>query len=198
MSTTLSPPSSPLPNEEDMTVFQSNGLHLELAPFGLEKIHDYEAGGHHPVHLGDLFGDNGRYRVIHKLGSGGFANVWLCRDMEARDTTKYVALKVLMAEISTDDCPELCVNELKSAHNAQQGKNDRADCICLPLDQFKIHGPNGTHLCFVYPVFGPKVSLGLFHASRDPDEILRSISLKIVKSIHFLHSYGICHGGELD
>jgi serine/threonine protein kinase len=181
-----------------MADFQSNGLHLELAPFGLEHIRDYEPGGHHPVHLGDLLGDHGRYHVIHKLGNGGFANVWLCRDTEAREATKYVALKILMAETSTDDCPELWINELKASPNAQPDNDCGTDCICLPLAQFKIHGPNGDHLSFVYPVLGPKVSLGLFSSSEDPDKILRNISLKIVKAIDFLHSHGICHGGESD
>jgi hypothetical protein len=34
-----------------MADFQSNGLHLEFVPFGLEQIRDYEPGGYHPVHL---------------------------------------------------------------------------------------------------------------------------------------------------
>lgn len=66
---------SSLNDAEDIVDIESNGLHLELAPFGLEHIQDYELGGHHPVHLGDVHGNNGQYRVIHKLGHGGFANV---------------------------------------------------------------------------------------------------------------------------
>jgi hypothetical protein len=126
MSTDPSPPSS-LPNER---VVETNGLHLELTPFNLEHISDYEPGGHHPIHLNDLLGD-GRYRVIHKLGNGSFANIWLCRDLEAEETTKYVALKILIAEASTADCPELQVNELKTWHNASQNSDDGADSICL-------------------------------------------------------------------
>ena len=34
--------------------------------------------------------------------------------MEAREATKYVALKILMAERSDDECPELLVNELEA------------------------------------------------------------------------------------
>lgn len=48
-----------------------NGLYIDMAPFGLEKIWDYEPGGHHVVHLGDHLGREGEYKVIHKLGSGG-------------------------------------------------------------------------------------------------------------------------------
>jgi len=185
-----------LANEEDMPGVESNGLHLDLVPFGLEHIYDYEPGGHHPIHLGDVYGDNGRYRVIHKLGHGGFANVWLCRDIGKIEVTRYVALKILMAETSTDECPELRVNELKVAHGQHLAEGGSAESICFPLDYFKICGPNGDHTSFVYPVLGPNVSLGLFGVSTDPDSDLRKLSLEVTKAVKFLHSQGICHGGK--
>ena len=57
---------------------------------------DYNQGGYHPVHLGDSF-DNNRYHVIHKLGYGGYATVWLARDKKRH---RYVALKILTARSS--------------------------------------------------------------------------------------------------
>ena len=189
-------PGSPLTDKEDMVNIESDSLHLERGPFRLERIYDYKPDGHHPVHLGDVYGDHERYHVIHKLGNGGFATVWLCWDTEAKEATKYVALKILMAGTSSDDCPELRVNQLKAAHNQNPPEGDGAESICLPLDHFKIHGPNGNHISFVYPVLGPNVSLGLFRSSTDPDNDLRSISLQVVKAVKFLHSQGICHGGE--
>ncbi len=53
-----SSPESVIPDYGDLTQFRTNGLHLELAPFGLENLRDYEAGGHHPLHLGDTLGDD--------------------------------------------------------------------------------------------------------------------------------------------
>ena len=49
---------------------------------GVKEREDYKPGGFHPVHLGDHIGEDNRYRVIHKLGNGGLATVWLCRDCE--------------------------------------------------------------------------------------------------------------------
>lgn len=39
-----------------------------------EELEMYRKGGFHPVHLGDLY-DEGRYRIVHKLGAGGFSTV---------------------------------------------------------------------------------------------------------------------------
>ena len=146
-----------VPDEKENRKFsQTNNCRLGLAPFGLEHIYDYEPGGHHPVHLHDLLGE-GRYRVLHRLGNGGFANIWFCRDTAARESTKYVAVKIVMAESSSLDNPELRIQQIKNWQAAQQGEQNDTDFICLPLDQFMLHGPNGDHLCFVYLVLGPKV-----------------------------------------
>jgi hypothetical protein len=175
---------------------ESNDLYLELAPFGLEHIYDYKHGGHHPVHLGDVYGNNGRYRVIHKLDGGGFATVWLCRDTEAKEATKYMALKILMAETSSDNCLELRVNQLKDTHSQRENEGNVAEFICFPLDHLKIHGPNWDNISFVYPGLSPNVSLGLFRASTDLDNDLRSLGLQVAKAVKFPHSQGICHAGS--
>ena len=44
-----------------------------------ESPEKYERGVYFPVELGNVLKD-GRYRIIHKLGWGGFATVWLARD----------------------------------------------------------------------------------------------------------------------
>ncbi|PQK17225.1 hypothetical protein BB8028_0007g04200 [Beauveria bassiana] len=62
-----------------------NILHQE------EELTSYYYGGLHPVCLGDESKD-GRYRVVHKLGRGGFSTVWLVRDTQVN---RWAALKVL-------------------------------------------------------------------------------------------------------
>lgn len=58
-----------------------NAFHLSELMFEGEPLYEYEAGGFHPVCIGDTFKD-GRYRIRHKLGYGGSATVWLARDLE--------------------------------------------------------------------------------------------------------------------
>jgi serine/threonine protein kinase len=43
-----------------------------------EWIENYKPGGFHPVEFGDVF--KGQYKVIRKLGYGGFSTVWLAYD----------------------------------------------------------------------------------------------------------------------
>lgn len=166
-----------------------NGLTLELAPFGLENIHDYVPGGHHPVHLGDAIKGDNRYRVIHKLGNGGFANVWLARDLESQ-VPRYVVLKILMADVSTDDCREFHASKLKNFSKEVGGSH-----ISLPLDQFRFEGPNGSHLCFVYPVAGPRSSW-IIEKSENPSKSLRKVAFQVAEAMDLLHRHGLCHGGE--
>ncbi|PIA92049.1 Serine/threonine-protein kinase spk-1 [Cercospora beticola] len=156
---------------------------------GCESLYDYEKGGHHPVHLEDLLGPQNRYRVIHKLGKGGFANVWLCRDTQD-GPSRYVALKILMADYSQEDCPELRALEL---NNLLKHDSKGRQHVCLPLDNFRIEGPNGSHLCFVYPVLGPCASSrpAKFEYSKFS---LRRFALQATQAVAALHEIGLCHG----
>ena len=45
----------------------------------VEDIHRYTVGGFHPVRLGDVVSSSStsQYRILHKLGRGAFATVWL-------------------------------------------------------------------------------------------------------------------------
>ena len=52
----------------------------------VESLQLYVPGGLHPVYLGDIVGD-GRYKILRKLGYGGYSTVWLAQDC------KYVSCK---------------------------------------------------------------------------------------------------------
>jgi len=103
---------------------------------------NYRTGGFHPVHLDDQF-KNGRYTVIHKLGHGGFATVWLARDAIR---SRYVSLKILAAPMSRD-CP---VVEILRRLRSSDGRGHVGKAYMMNmLDHFWIYGPNGEHLCVV-------------------------------------------------
>ncbi|KAF2489397.1 kinase-like protein [Lophium mytilinum] len=144
---------------------------------GIEDLEDYCEGGFHPVFLGDEL--EGRYRVVHKLGAGGLATVWLCRD---REMEKYVAVKIIAADQSREDCADLKMTKLEGC-----------DGLGLPQHQFWVDGPNGRHLCLVLPVFGPRVDQA-WDLFESPERSLRNIALHATKGLHALHSNGLGHG----
>lgn len=45
---------------------------------GAEELERYTPGGYHPVMIGDML--NQRYRVVDKLGFGGYSTIWLAVD----------------------------------------------------------------------------------------------------------------------
>lgn len=46
-----------------------------------EPLHRYKPGGYHPLALGEVL-NNGRYKIIHKLGWGGYSTTWAAKDQQ--------------------------------------------------------------------------------------------------------------------
>ncbi|KAL1676814.1 kinase-like domain-containing protein [Schizophyllum commune] len=58
-----------------------------------EDVICYRPEGYHPVKIGDVLGGSStQYRIMHKLGFGGYATVWLAQKLDA--SRAFVALKV--------------------------------------------------------------------------------------------------------
>jgi serine/threonine-protein kinase SRPK3 len=167
-------------------------MNMTNRPPSVETL-NYRKGGFHPVHLDDTFKSD-RYRVIHKLGHGGFATVWLARDGHRE---RYVALKILAARLS-HDCPEVeILRRLRKSDDVGGGKQ----YVMSMLDHFWIKGPNGDHLCVVSEVGGPSIKLfneapGLVRGTRRLKAIVaRRVALEAVEGLAFIHSTGTIHGG---
>ncbi|KAI9724761.1 MAG: hypothetical protein M1812_000036 [Candelaria pacifica] len=150
-----------------------------------EAMQNYEPGGYHPTHFGDLL-NNGRYRIIHKLGFGSFSTVWLARDTTV-EKAKYVALKIITAELKGQSS-ELRVLQ----HLATQPHSDPGLSHLLGLsDHFEVEGPNGLHDVLVLEVVGPSLkdvhpllTLGL----------IKTMVFQVISAVSCLHKSGIAHG----
>ncbi|XP_036802688.1 SRSF protein kinase 2 isoform X5 [Oncorhynchus mykiss] len=126
-----------------------------------EDPREYCHGGYHPVHIGDTF--NRRYQVLSKLGWGYFSTVWLCLDLRF---IHYVAV-LCMCRLGR----RVAVKVLKSGEGFTQAGQDELTllrCASGPtvrhlqsrrivqlLDEFKIAGVNGVHVCLVLELLGP-------------------------------------------
>ncbi len=154
----------------------------------IENIEDYRPGGFHLVHLGDFF-DSRRFKVLHKLGSGGFATVWLARDTQLNG---YVALKILQAEYSTSS------RELQMLEYLERQRSDHPvkGHITSLFHHFLVEGPNGSHLCLVSPIAGPSMKDLARWGKRLSGRDARSAAYQVAQAIVYLHTVGVCHGGK--
>ena len=155
-----------------------------------EPLDNYKPGGLHPIILGDRLGDNGRFRVVHKLGHGGYGTVWLCQDTLS-PTTKWRAVKVMSAKSSNPDCPELRAMEAFRGINRQTVQNDFH--VSAPLEHFWIDGPNGRHLALVF-VLGATTAQYMSWSYAHNRSLIKDLCFQLAKSLEFIHSRGICHG----
>ncbi|KAJ4307741.1 hypothetical protein N0V84_012525 [Fusarium piperis] len=191
-----SPQSSPESTSEDKATSSrvcilshrpetAEGLYIDGPDDDVEPLEGYHDKGYHPVKIGDCFGPSGQYCVQHKLGHGGFATVWLCRDTQHG---RYVAVKVMIAEVTSDKIPDLALSQLDLDVPG-------AEFVVTPLDHFALDGPNGTHQCLVTPLLGPRVAPDLWHhMKQDPDVMLPRLARQATQALNFLHKNKICHG----
>lgn len=153
-----------------------------------EDVERYQPGGFYPVHLGDWYDDR-RYRVVHKLGAGGFSTVWLARDKVEH---QWVALKMVVADRS----PLVEAKSLLRRRAASQYAS--RTMFVVEHRNFTIDGPNGCYLCLVLPVLGPSASqLSSGLDSRIKPWLSRRAGYQATKALADLHAQGLCHGGEL-
>jgi serine/threonine-protein kinase SRPK3 len=148
----------------------------------LEDIEKYRPGGYHPVNLDDIL--DGKYKVIHKLGHGGFATIWLARVLQ---DNRYVALKILTANASNQ---ELTILTYLRDHGA-----NHCNIACL-RNAFTIRGPNGLHQCLVLDFVGPSLKQIANGKHNISGLIARNAARQVTEGLAHLHSTGLCHGGK--
>ncbi|XP_048738561.2 SRSF protein kinase 3-like isoform X2 [Ostrea edulis] len=148
-----------------------------------EDPEDYQKGGYHPVKIGDLF--NNKYHVIRKLGWGHFSTVWLCWDMIAK---RFVALKVVK---SAQHYTETALDEIKLLKCVREkDENDpfRERTVQL-LEDFKISGVNGTHVCMVFEVLGNNLLKLIIRSNYQgiPIQNVKHIMKQVLQALQYLH-----------
>lgn len=155
----------------------------------VERVDFYVPGGYHPVLLGDEF-CSGRYKVAHKLGSGGSATIWMAHDT-LQD--RLVALKISTAESVNRNQEIDILSQLAETKSSLPGKNMMQSLH----DSFTISGPNGAHKCLVTDVARLNLhELKDYHYHRLLRlPVARAIAAQLVLAVQFLHSQGIVHGG---
>uniref|UniRef100_A0A4W5MID2 non-specific serine/threonine protein kinase n=1 Tax=Hucho hucho TaxID=62062 RepID=A0A4W5MID2_9TELE len=149
-----------------------------------EDPNDYCKGGYHHVKIGDLF--NGRYHVIRKLGWGHFSTVWLAWDIQVK---RFVAMKVVK---SAEHYTETAVDEIKLLRSVRNTDPDdpKREMVVQLLDDFKISGINGTHVCMVFEVLGHHLLKWIIKSNYQglPLPCVKSIIRQVLQGLDYLHT----------
>ncbi|XP_062928939.1 SRSF protein kinase 2-like isoform X4 [Mobula hypostoma] len=175
------PPPPPLPEpcppEQDEEILGSDDEEQEDPA-------DYCKGGYHAVKIGDLF--NARYHVIRKLGWGHFSTVWLCWDIHGK---RFVAMKVVK---SAQHYTETALDEIKLLKCVRESDpNDpNKDMVVQLIDDFKLSGMNGIHVCMVFEVLGHHLLKWIIKSNYQGLPILcvKSIIRQVLQGLDYLHS----------
>ncbi|EDW34964.1 GL20063 [Drosophila persimilis] len=127
-----------------------------------------------------------RYHVIRKLGWGHFSTVWLCWDLQEK---RYVAIKIVK---SAPHFAETAKDEIKILRTVRETdpSNPRRQKTVQMLDDFKISGVNGTHICMVFEVLGDNL-LKLIRKSNYrgiPLANVKAITRQILEGLDYLHT----------
>ncbi|KAL2021293.1 hypothetical protein VTK56DRAFT_7372 [Thermocarpiscus australiensis] len=154
-----------------------------------EHPYKYGPGGYCPIELGDRVAN--RFIVLHKLGYGGFATVWLVRD-EKRRHGRYVALKVVSADWSKDAKFES--TKVVDPLRRYERDNGSPGLFVLELERVFHTSRNGRHLCQVFPVLGPALaSLNTSDFFLHPS-FVRTFAQQLAHALDTMHTLGVCHG----
>jgi serine/threonine-protein kinase SRPK3 len=165
-----------------------------------EDVEQYKPGGFHPLAVGQVVGGS-RFRIVHKLGSGGIATVWLVRNLAsgASNSSRLLCLKVVRADHSpmcAEDAAEVAIPKALAAANPELRKH-----LLVATESFIEVGPNGSHLCTISDVGGP--SLSSMHECpgrvignrRLRGEYSRNVARQLTEFVCGMHSAGYAHGG---
>ncbi|KAJ5401323.1 uncharacterized protein N7487_007219 [Penicillium crustosum] len=153
---------------------------LYISPVDAEPLHRYRQGGYHPVTLGECL-KSGRYKVLHKLGWGGYSTV----------DGIYVAVKISVAEI-------YCIGQKRELETLKKlgFRYPRLKHTVHLLDNFDLKGPNGSYNCLVYELVGPTIPDTIdthFSNGRLPGKLAKIIAKQSLVGLDGLHQMNIAH-----
>ncbi|PWY63810.1 kinase-like protein [Aspergillus eucalypticola CBS 122712] len=171
--------------------------HQYSCPVNAEPLHRYTTGGYHPITLGSLL-HQGRYKILHKLGWGGYSTVWAARDEQYTNISVSIILTLKITYYRTTANRELFQRRERASRDEYflRNLNDTQHIVRM-FDYFDIRGPNGIHPCLVLEMLGPSVAdlvEGRFADGRLPGSLARDVARQAMVGLDALQRREIAHG----
>ncbi|KAL4783369.1 protein kinase [Aspergillus varians] len=147
----------------------------------------YDQKRYYPVRIGDTLKD--RYRIIAKLGYGGYSTVWLAWDER---TKQYASLKVCIEQNDAKLSPVLNeVNKLQRMKQSAEAASHPGLCFTrLATDIFELNTSSGRHYCIASKPQGH--SLRTLQAAYPNARVLKllvgSLMHRLFFAINWLHA----------
>lgn len=170
-------------DEDDMEEYPEDDGVLGSDNDEQEDPQDYVKGGYHPVKIGQMY--NLRYHVVRKLGWGHFSTVWLCWDIKAK---RFVAMKVVKSAVHYTETALDEIKLLSCVRDSDPEHPFRNKTVQL-LDEFRVLGVNGLHVCMVFEVMGHNLLKLIIRSNYRgiPRENVRTIIKQTLEGLHYLH-----------
>ena len=123
--------------------------------------------------------------LFRKLGWGHFSTVWLCWDLTEK---KFVALKVVKSAAHYTETALDEIKLLKCVRDSDPDDKLRERTVML-LDDFKISGVNGTHVCMVFEVLGHNLLKFIIRNNYQgmPLQNVKTMMKQVLEGLHYLH-----------
>lgn len=139
-----------------------------------------------------------RYRIVDKLGFGGYSTVWLAQDETSQ---RFVAVKVGISGSSSSRREAAILQHLfgSTARSQNQGLDAAAKVTAdyaLPriLDTFDVSGSNGIHTCYTLTPCQGSLKEASF-SRLFTVQVARALAARLTRAVAYIHSRGIVHGG---
>ncbi|KAG5498131.1 hypothetical protein GH5_02930 [Leishmania sp. Ghana 2012 LV757] len=173
--------------DEDSDDGDGGGTEEDYSDTANEPSREYRKGGYHHVVIGEVYND--RYRIVKKLGWGYFSTVWLVWDHQKE---RYQAMKIQKSAASYS---EAAYDEIKLLSEIMEADPHKNRCCARLNDYFKHTGPNGTHVCMLFDVYGENLlSLMERYEYRGiPLPIVKCIARQVLIALDHINSIDIIH-----
>eukprot|EP01062_Namystynia_karyoxenos_P002730 TRINITY_DN1096_c1_g2_i1.p1 TRINITY_DN1096_c1_g2~~TRINITY_DN1096_c1_g2_i1.p1 ORF type:complete len:1013 (+),score=244.87 TRINITY_DN1096_c1_g2_i1:124-3039(+) len=140
--------------------------------------------------------NNGRYELLHRLGDGQSATVWLARDRDPREGRDFVAIKITKCSDNVVSSSQHEVQLLFYVRDHTPVRpNGQTGTACL-LDHFNHEGPYGIHVCMVFEVLGPTLDILMartnFHGLGN-QTLVKDICISILRGLSELRYMHVVH-----